>query len=428
MHNIIGLLSALIIVLVSCRINVHIFPHSHLDPLWLFNPMEYSIQTNMILEGVMKSLLEDRQRTFIWESPFFLDMFLNSHGNQTVCFTKTTLENSTCIQYSDAMQFLINRGQIELVGGGWTSHDEALCNFYGSVDDIATGREWINSMFGSNFLPRTGWYIDSFGHSATTSGVLQDMNYSFQLLNRVPYSVKRSIRDYGPHTFFLRRSAGEAQPFRLEAIGGAGGISASDAYSADGLLTAILPDHYSLSIRTSLDDRHMSASRLTEIADHLYRYILKQLQESRGSLRKSHIEGQNSPEMNFILLAGDDFSFRNSVNAFRNMERLAETININDNGRGWLGQLHWRGEELKVRAFLSTPSQYLQSLVSHRESGSGSASPPPLPAGVGHFLPYSDNFFNDWTGFYSSRPQLKQMIRCAVFFARLQYYPHMLLT
>ena len=34
-----------------------------------------------------------------------------------------------------------------------------------------------------------------------------------------------------------------------------------------------------------------------------------------------------------------------------------------------------------------------------------------IPRVTGDFLPYSDNHFNDWTGFYGSRPRLKTLVR-----------------
>jgi hypothetical protein len=149
------------------HVHLHIIPHSHVDPMWKSSPHEYSKSTNKILEGVVLSLIQNPNRTFIWESIFFLDIFLASHGSQNICDLFSQLEqketnkwchkhspiyphsSSPCCSMKEAVVKLLSLGQLELVGGGWVSHDETLTDFESKLDNYAVGRHWISRNLGT---------------------------------------------------------------------------------------------------------------------------------------------------------------------------------------------------------------------------------------------------------------------------------------
>jgi hypothetical protein len=171
-----------LILLPSChseskrlQINLHLIPHSHVDPMWKHSPEEYSKDTNKILEGVVLSLIQSPNRTFIWESIFFLDLFLTSLGSSTICerFSQQldreaakawcvgshrvgagvapvsgSRSGSRCCSMREALWKVVSNGQLELVGGGWVSHDETLTDFESKLDNYAAGRRWIAHEFG----------------------------------------------------------------------------------------------------------------------------------------------------------------------------------------------------------------------------------------------------------------------------------------
>jgi alpha-mannosidase II len=170
-----GLMAFLILLLAFCceskrlEINVHLIPHSHVDPMWKFSPDEYSKETNRILEGAVLSLIQNPNRTFIWESVFFLDLFLTSFGSSNICdhFSQHQLDREVaktwcgsrhglalaaargagglnrCCSMKEAISKVVSSGQLELVGGGWVSHDETLTDFESKLDNYAAGRRWI---------------------------------------------------------------------------------------------------------------------------------------------------------------------------------------------------------------------------------------------------------------------------------------------
>ena len=54
------------------------------------------------------------------------------------------------------------------------------------------------------FLPTCSWSIDSFGHSAGTSGLFASLGYSQQVLNRIPYTLKSHFSSGGVASQFTR--------------------------------------------------------------------------------------------------------------------------------------------------------------------------------------------------------------------------------
>lgn len=151
-------------------LNIHIIPHSHVDPMWKALPHEYLKTTNKILEGVILSLIHSPNRTFVWESIYFLDNFLTNYGSMSVCDIYSQRDQELlkewCKSYSNihqdhhhifsrkcctmkqALAHLISTGQFELVGGGWVSHDETLTDYQSKLDNYMIGRRWIAKELG----------------------------------------------------------------------------------------------------------------------------------------------------------------------------------------------------------------------------------------------------------------------------------------
>lgn len=49
-------------------------------------------------------------------------------------------------------------------------HDEATCHYIDMIDQTTLGHSYIKSQF--NKVPRAGWQIDPFGHSAVQAYLL----------------------------------------------------------------------------------------------------------------------------------------------------------------------------------------------------------------------------------------------------------------
>jgi hypothetical protein len=133
-------------------VNVHLITHTHLDPMWRSTPSEYQDVVNKILASSVLAMVVDSNRTFSWESTYFMNSFLNTYGHQscTCDSSKKPFNNafSKCLTFQQAIQLLLDRDQLEFVGGGYTAQDEALSDFFASLDDLSLGRRYIAKTFG----------------------------------------------------------------------------------------------------------------------------------------------------------------------------------------------------------------------------------------------------------------------------------------
>lgn len=68
------------------------------------------------------------------------------------------------------MKGLISTGRLELINGGMCMHDEATVHYIDMIDQTTLGHRFIKEEFGQ--IPRIGWQIDPFGHSAVQAYLL----------------------------------------------------------------------------------------------------------------------------------------------------------------------------------------------------------------------------------------------------------------
>ncbi|KDO43591.1 hypothetical protein CISIN_1g0150281mg, partial [Citrus sinensis] len=149
--------------IVPDKINVHLVPHSHDDVGWLKTVDQYYVGANNsirgacvqnVLDSVISALFEDKNRKFIYVEMAFFQRWWR--------------------QQSKAMKVkvkgLVDSGQLEFINGGMCMHDEASPHYIDMIDQTTLGHWFIKDSFGK--LPRVGWQIDPFGHSAVQAYLL----------------------------------------------------------------------------------------------------------------------------------------------------------------------------------------------------------------------------------------------------------------
>jgi hypothetical protein len=401
------------------QLRVHVVPHSHVDPMWIYTPETYEEITSTILKGVLEQLFSDNQRSFVWESPYFLNKFVKKMGSELFCPPLSSPLKGACITYRSLLSRLLREGRFQLVGGGWVSHDESLTGAIQAIHNIADGREWIRNELGSEHLPSVAWFIDSFGHAASTSSILLGFNYTAEVLNRVHYSLKQRIRDYGPPLFIHSTAAHNERSRHF-----------NWASCDSGLLSTILPLHYSspAAVKRSFA---LDPADIETAAFEIYRAAVDSagLNYHFDDVQKAAF--QISKEK--LLLIGDDFSFIDSERDFNILDsilsrvrEISKTELKECTGSGPRLRASLRGHtELEsgymgmssacvdVSAIYSTPLSYFDiERRANVEPAAQSGMKPSYcrPRLAGDLLPYSDNFVTDWTGFYSSRPVVKRVI------------------
>ncbi|GJN04751.1 hypothetical protein PR202_ga22323 [Eleusine coracana subsp. coracana] len=145
------------------KLNVHVVPHTHDDVGWLKTVDQYYVGSNNsiqgacvqnVLDSLIPALLKDENRKFIYvEQAFFQRWWRNQND-----------------MIKDTVKGLISAGRLELINGGMCMHDEAAVHYIDMIDQTTLGHRFIKEEFGQ--IPRIGWQIDPFGHSAVQAYLL----------------------------------------------------------------------------------------------------------------------------------------------------------------------------------------------------------------------------------------------------------------
>eukprot|EP00002_Diphylleia_rotans_P037925 TRINITY_DN853_c0_g1_i6.p1 TRINITY_DN853_c0_g1~~TRINITY_DN853_c0_g1_i6.p1 ORF type:complete len:935 (-),score=209.41 TRINITY_DN853_c0_g1_i6:77-2881(-) len=254
----------------------------------------------------------------------------------------------------DAWKALVRSGQIEFVGAGWVQNDEACTDHVAIISQLTAGHEYIMKHFGVK--PRFAWQIDMFGLSSAMPTMLADSCYEGLVINRIWHRQKDDYKARKHMEFVWRGSRsreGDAE-----------------------LFTHILDSHYSAPYGFDwengvppITDRNVKAR-----ADE----FVRQMKERSGWFLTNQL----------LIPFGDDFKFQQTEFQFSNMDKLMQYINSHS-------------AEYGVELRYSTLAEFFTALHSTNQA---------FPVFKDDFFPYADNDDSWWTGYYTSRPVLKQSI------------------
>ena len=248
----------------------------------------------------------------------------------------------------------IKEGRLEIINGGWVMHDEAGSYYKHSIDNMRIGLKFLKKEF--NVIPKIGWFIDPFGHSSATAHILKQMNFDKIVLTRIDYLEKKD-RINNQNLEFIY------DPFGL----------------GQEIFTHISYHHYNPRevLRHYPGDKKiiLSEEELKNVCEKFY----EEMKEERVGYRTN----------NLLLYYGEDFAFNEADINYENIEMIMDYVNNNMKG--------------KMKMIYSTPSQYFDSV---------------LRSGVKFdkhsnydFFPYADNAHCYWTGYFTSRANLKGLIK-----------------
>lgn len=155
-------------------LKVIVTPHSHNDPGWLKTFVNYfQSDTRQILNLAATKMPEFKNMTFIWSEISFLNMWWEqAHPSR-----------------QRALKKLIEEGRLEITTGGWVMTDEANSHLYAMLDQLIEGHQWVKTNL--NFIPKTGWSIDPFGHGSTVPYLLASSGFEGTIIQRIHYSWKQ---------------------------------------------------------------------------------------------------------------------------------------------------------------------------------------------------------------------------------------------
>ncbi|BET01981.1 Alpha-mann_mid [Nesidiocoris tenuis] len=351
------------------KLRVFVVPHSHNDPGWKKTFEEYyTSQTRYILNNLINKLGEDDRRRFIWAEMSFFTLWWSEASNKS----------------KERIKTLINKGQLEIVTGGWVMTDEANSHFYSVIEQLTLGHQWL--LDNLNYRPRSSWSIDPFGVSASLPMILKKSGFDALAIQRTHYSVKK---------YLARKKQLE---FRWRQLWDGSGYT--------DLLTHMMPFYsYDVPHTCGPDPKVCCQFDFKRLPGSGYGFtcpwrvppkiITDQNIANRADLLVDQYKKKAQLYSTNVLLVplGDDFRYDQSTewdNQFKNYQRLFDYINNNS--------------AYNVHASFGTLSEYFKAVEESKPAKY-------FPTLTGDFFTYADRDDHYWSGYFTSRPFYKRMDR-----------------
>ena len=259
----------------------------------------------------------------------------------------------------ELMKKLLSARQLEFIGGGWVMHDEADPSLFGILNQMYEGLSFLRDTFGVR--PSVEWHIDPFGHSLFMPELYSLLGYKAVVINRIPNELKQSMREERGLEFQWKYPN-----------------------SKHSIFTHVLDTHYGTPALLRLS--------VKSLADDLVAILKQRLQWFKTG--------------NLLFPFGGDFNFKVAGAEFAVMDALMKYINANTSVYN-----------LTMR--YSTLSEYFEAVMSSKvsfDTRSNDFFPyvPCYPCGAPSCkdLPCQSKEPNAyWSGFYSSKPAQKLLVR-----------------
>jgi len=231
---------------------------------------------------------------------------------------------------------------------------------------MSLGFKKLKDIFGDCGVPITAWQIDPFGHSREQADLFNEMGFDALFFGRLDYREK-SQRLTNLTAEMLWETSDEPK---------------SDKH----LLTGVLFNSYSPPDGFCWDLLCNDAPLMDN--PDLYDYNMNErAQEFINYARNQH---QYYTSDNILLTMGMDFHYQAAHSWFKNLDKLIHYINTN------------LGEQENIHLLYSTPSCYVKARGMDLEN---------VPLKKDDFFPYASDPHAYWTGYFSSRPTSKFLIR-----------------
>lgn len=340
--------------IVPGKLNVHLVPHTHDDVGWLKTIDQYYVGSNNsiqgacvqnVLDSLVPALLADKNRKFIYVEQAF--------------FQRWWREQSDAIQ--NIVKGLVKSGQLEFINGGYCMHDEAATHYIDMIDQTTLGHQFIKEEFG--VIPRIGWQIDPFGHSAVQAYLLgAEVGFDSLFFSRIDYQDRAKRKDEKTLEVVWRGS---------KSLG-----------SSSQIFTGIFPENYEPPSNFYYEVNDDSPIVQDDV--NLFDYNVP---ERVNEFVAAAISQANITRTNHVMWTmGTDFKYQYAHTWFRQMDKF----------------IHYVNQDGRVHALYSTPSIYTDAKHAANEA---------WPIKTDDFFPYADRVNAYWTGYFTSRPALKGYVR-----------------
>ncbi|OMJ80769.1 hypothetical protein SteCoe_18876 [Stentor coeruleus] len=331
------------------KMNVYMVPHSHNDAGWLETAEWYYENKVQYTLDNMLDLLDIRDDVkFVWAEIYYLARYLSDFPNR----------KAQVIEFN-------KQGRFEIVGGGWVQHDEATVDFEMAIRQTEAGFEYISRELGINNV-KIGWQLDPFGHSSLTAALFDKMGLEVLVFSRIEDSYRLQLQNSSNMEFI----------WKPQGLG-----------SKKGVFTHVLNDHY------------YSPGFLTQLPWETQCYgelpanetgVLNCIQAVEEFVYETSYKYKTNHQ---LMLIGADFYFTDRNFTFQFMDLLARVS----------------AQSTNMNIKIATASEYFDAVLASETSFEvfgGDLLPLVSPGYKGQ----TSYWWKPWTGFYSNKPHIKQVM------------------
>ena len=346
--------------------NYHLIAHSHDDLGWIVSEDDYSnLMVSRILRSSAKYVAENADAKFSFCNIGFLKHWIDQDAiNNTRLFKAA-----------------VATGRMEILNGGYAVHDNAGVYFDDIVSTYEYGREFVWQKFG--YVPRTGWLIDPFGLSLTTSRLYAEMGYDQYVTNRMSSWEREEMR-----------SAGEMQKYWV--------VEGKPEYN---MFISEMGDHYQVEspfdVDTSLGN---PGNKYPDINILSPNFNLDDTTKDYVATMMHYTSWFNTKHI--MVPWGGDFYFRNFEHTYAYVESGLYFVRSNMLTGRYSGNVTFI-ESTANEYFLAVKEEAVKKKINFTEK-------------KGDFFPYvehdiekglDDPNHSSWTGYFVSNPRAKKVIR-----------------
>jgi len=261
------------------------------------------------------------------------------------------------------LRTLLATKQWEFVEGGWVMPDEATTTFSAVLDQLTEGHLFLNKTFG--VTPRIGWQIDPFGASTAIASHYLDAGFKYHVIDRINYKVRKQLIHDQQMEFFW---------------------SPADSNPSAKIFTHILDDNYCEPMNEGFDFESGDFAQNPPVTND---NIKSRASQYAQQVRMRQPMWKTST---MLMLHQCDFKYQKAHLQFDNMDKIIDFINANP--QIYNMSIKW---SLLSDYFAALESKYAPSIWPTRANKD--------------FFPYDDNDDSWWTGYFTSRPGLKGLVR-----------------
>lgn len=367
-------------------LSVILVPFSHADPGYGLTIEQYYAQmTHSSLNNMIKKLIQYPNMTFQWAETVFLARWFEDLD-----------END-----KQAVRNLIQRGQFEVVLGGWVMPDEASPNYIAVVDQLIEGHQWLIENLGVK--PTSAWVNDPFGYSSTMPYLWKSSGLDNLVFLRINQPVKSKLMKMKSLDFMWRPYWKDTKEMDL--------LSSLMSYTNYWMGDVCGPDpricqQFNFLHLGSRDSQGVPVtdSNVAERARILYEQFL-----ITGDLYKYNT---------LYIGLGEDFSYPQPQqwdDVYLNYEKLINYINSKSD---WNMKVKFG----TLKEYFREVRKEEQEMVKNKESNAT------FPVLSGDFFPYTERKKEFWTGYFTTRPlnkifsrEIESLIRAADIFNVVAY-------